>query len=78
MRTSQLNDAIGRLERATHRLREAWIDTRKAWDDTVAEDFEVRHLEPILPQCRYTVNAIHQLMNTFDKVERACSDPNEQ
>lgn len=75
MRTSELNDAIGRLERATHRLREAWIETRKAWDDSVAEDFEARHLEPVLPQLRYTVTAIQQLMGTFDQVGRVCSDP---
>jgi len=63
------------MERATQRLREAWGDTRKAWDDPVADDFEVRQLEPIMPQLRFTAAAIRQLSDTFAQAARECSDP---
>lgn len=75
MRTSNLIDSLGRLERATHRLREAWLETRKTWDDRVAEDFERRHLDPLIPQLRQTMAAVQELTATFDQMAKACADP---
>lgn len=74
MRTSELIDCLGRLERAAKRLHESWQETRVHWDDSVAEDFEQRHLEPILPQLKMTVTAIHQLADTFGQAHQACDD----
>ncbi len=76
MSVCDLNSAVLQIQRATKQLQDRWFETQEAWNDPVSREFQSKYLEPILPELRLTINAAHELMEQFDRGERACRDPN--
>jgi len=74
MALCDLNSSIVRLERATKRLRDQWIETKEAWDDSVSRDFEREYLEPLLPHVKLAMTSIHRLAEVFTEAEQECRD----
>lgn len=56
-----------RLQRATKKIQDRWIETKSEWDDRVSEQFQHRYLDPIVPQLQLTLVAIRDLMEVLDK-----------
>ncbi len=55
-----------RLQRATKRVQDRWIETVEAWDDSTSRKFQERYLDPIVPQMQLTLAAIHELLQVLD------------
>ncbi len=55
-----------RLQKATKRLQDRWLETSEQWDDVISRKFQERYLDPITPRLQLTLAAIHELMNVLD------------
>ncbi len=75
MTVCDLMTSMSSIQRATKRLEERWRETREVWNDSVAKDFQEKHLEPIVPELRITFSAIQELTELFAKAEKQCRDP---
>lgn len=75
MTVCDLMTSMSTIQRATKRLEERWRETREVWNDSVAKDFQEKHLEPIVPELRITFSAIQELTELFAKAEKHCRDP---
>ena len=78
MKTCDLVSAVGQLQRAANKLHDRWLQTEPYWNDSVRREFAKEHLEPLLPQLRATVAAIHRLSEIVEKGERECLDPDRE
>ena len=56
-----------RLQRATKKLQDRWLETKEEWDDNVSERFKDRYLDPIVPQMQLALGAIHELMEVLNQ-----------
>ena len=56
-----------RLQRATKKLQDQWLETKQQWDDNVAERFQDRYLQPIVPQMQLALAAIHDLSEVLNQ-----------
>lgn len=56
-----------RLQRATKKLQDRWLETKEEWDDNVSARFKDRYLDPIVPQMQLALGAIHELIEVLDK-----------
>lgn len=65
MRTDLITPST-RLQRATKKLQEQWLNTHDEWDDSVSDRFQEKYLDPIVPQLQLTLNSIHELMKVLD------------
>ncbi len=61
-----LNTPATRLQKATKRLQDRWLETSEDWDDVISRKFQERYLDPITPHMQLTLAAIHKLMNVLD------------
>lgn len=64
---SDFNTPSTRLQRATKKLQDHWLETKEEWDDKVSEQFKDRYLDPIIPQMQLALGAIHELMEVMDE-----------
>ena len=55
-----------RLQKATKRLQDRWLETSEQWDDVISRKFQERYLDPITPHMQLTLAALHELMNVLD------------
>ncbi len=61
-----LNTPATRLQKATKRLQDRWLETSEDCDDGISRKFQERYLDPIMPHMQLTLAAIHELMNVLD------------
>ena len=66
MRTDLITPST-RLQRATKKVQEKWLQANEDWDDRVSKKFQERYLDPIVPQMQLTLGAIHELMKMLDE-----------
>lgn len=66
MRTDLITPAT-RLQRATKKIQEKWLQTNEDWNDRVSRNFQERYLDPIVPQMQLTLGAVHELMKVLDE-----------
>ena len=66
MRTDLITPST-RLQRATKKVQEKWLQANEDWDDRVSKKFQERYLDPIVPQMQLTLGAIHELMKVLDE-----------
>ena len=64
---SDFNTPSTRLQRATKKLQDHWLETKENWDDRTSERFKDRYLDPIVPQMQLTITAIHELTEVIDQ-----------
>lgn len=74
MRICDLSSGVGRLTKATKRLREQWELTRAEWNDQNAADFERDVIAPLFPQVTLTLAAVQRMAEVLAEVERDCWD----
>ena len=55
-----------RLQKATKRLQDRWLETSEQWDDVISRKFQEKYLDPITPHMQLTLAALHELMNVLD------------
>jgi len=74
MKTWDLNTGASKLDEAADSLQIAWREAGEHWDDETARKFLQDYLEPLAPRVTRALDAIHRLMQVFDKAERECSE----
>jgi len=67
-----LGGGRGMLTDAVRALKREWQRCRNAWDDQTARRFETKHLAPIDPAARQTLEAMERLQTAADDARRAC------
>lgn len=68
---SDFNTPNTRLQRATKKIQDHWLETKQTWDDRVSERFQERYLDPIVPQLQLVISAIHELTEIIAQAELA-------
>ena len=63
----------GKLSYAAKNLRRKWDDIQENWKDVVRNDFEARHIHPLITQTTATSRGMHQLDEIIQKMRRDCS-----
>ena len=63
-----------RLQRATKKIQDRWLETKEEWDDAVSKRFQEKHLAPIIPQLQLTLGGIHELMKVLDEAVNETRD----
>lgn len=76
MRLCDFQTGVGRLQRETKRLKDSWRETKVHWNDAAAKQFEEKYLEPLIPNIKLALAAIHELAEVVDDAERECGDKN--
>lgn len=65
---------VGRLQRETKKLKDKWLETKPHWRDKAAKDFEGKYLEPLIPNLKLALAAIHELAEVIDDAENELGD----
>lgn len=74
MRLCDFQTGIGRLQRETKRLKDKWRETKVHWNDKAAKQFEEKYLEPLIPNIKLTLAAVHELAEIVEEAEKECGD----
>ena len=74
MRHCDLTSSVGRIHKAMATLREKWALTKEHWNDDASREFEEKHLQPLIPQLRFTMTAVQRLAEVVEKAEKDCED----
>lgn len=74
MALGSLIDGAGQLKSASDRLDEAWALARSSWNDSVAQNLDEEHLQPLFQQVRVTLDAIARLNGILVSACRDCED----
>jgi hypothetical protein len=69
-----LQTGIGRLQRETKRLQDAWDETKIHWDDKASREFEEKYLQPLLPLLQASTSAVHEYHEIVLEAEKECGD----
>jgi len=73
-RICDLQTGIGRLQRETKRLQDAWEEARTHWEDKASRDFEEKYLRPLLPLLQSSTAAMHEFHEAVLEAEKDCGD----
>ena len=69
-----LQTPIGRVQKETKRLNDAWQQTKVHWKDKASREFEETYLQPLIPTLQLTLAAVYELAEVVDEAEKACAD----
>lgn len=69
-----LKSSVTRLQKSARRIQERWMATKEHWDDPVSREFEEEYLQPIVPQIKLALAAVHEMAEVLDNAERECDD----
>lgn len=67
-----LGGGRGMLTDAVRALKREWRRCRDSWDDQSARRFDAKHITPIDPAARQTLEAMERLQAAADDARRAC------
>lgn len=62
----------GQLSKAIKLLELRWQEARMSWDDSAAEHFEKKFLEPLESDLRTAVSAMDHMAGVLARVRRDC------
>ena len=65
---------VGRLQRASAKLKEHWQDAKSHWNDRASQEFEKHHLQPLPAQLILAVAAIHKLADVLQQAVQELED----
>lgn len=74
MRICDLTSGMSGLQRETKTLQEQWVATKIHWQDDASREFEKVYLEPLLPNLRLALGALHEFSDSVQKAEAECRD----
>jgi len=77
MRVCDLTTPLGGLARAAKKLRESWSIVEAEWSDSVATDFSLAHVSPLLTEVSQAAAAIERFQEVLRKAERECGEESE-
>jgi hypothetical protein len=72
MRRCDLSTGAGRIRHALENLDIVWNESTAEWNDVVSQNFQERHLEPMLPRIKLALDAIGRMDLLISEVERDC------
>ena len=56
-----------RLQRATKKIQDKWLQAINQWEDPVSKRFQEKYLDPIVPHMQLTLGGLHELMQVLDE-----------
>lgn len=62
----------GQLAKSVRQLMLRWTETRTDWNDSAAENFEKKYLEPLEIDLRTAVSAMDHMATLLNQVRRDC------
>ena len=62
----------GQLAKSVKQLMLRWTETRTDWNDSAAETFEKKYLEPLEIDLRTAVSAMDHMATLLNQVRRDC------
>ncbi len=74
MKICDLQSGSGQLQRETKRIRDAWQQAKKSWQDGASKEFEDKYLQPLIPNIKLALAAVHELSEVMEKAERELGD----
>ncbi len=74
MRPWDLDTSAAQLRGAMEDLQLAWQLASEHWQDSVSQRFCEMHLEPIGPALKQTLNAVGQMQQLVNQMQREVSD----
>lgn len=72
MRPWDLDTSAAQLRSAMEDLQIAWQATTDHWQDGVSQKFCEAHLEPIGPALKQSLDAISQMQQLINQMQREC------
>ena len=72
MATIDLFTGAAHLRDATEELQSAWQQTTEDWNDPVSRKFCQRYLDPIGPSMKMSLDAIGQMGQMIQQMQREC------
>jgi len=70
MRPWDLDTGAARLRKATEELQIAWEQTAEQWQDAVSQKFCERHLEPISPAMKLSLDAVGRMQQLMNQIQQ--------
>ena len=55
-------------------MKDKWRETKVHWRDQAAKQFEEKYLEPLIPNLKLTLAAVHELAEIVADAEAECGD----
>jgi len=74
MRPWDLDTSAAQLRKAMEDLQEAWQITEEQWRDPVSQKFLESHLEPIVPAVKQTLEAVGQIQQLVNQMQKELND----
>ncbi len=62
-----------KLNYAIKTLRRHWDEVSPYWQDAVRDDFEARHIDPLVVKVNATVRGMNKLEEVLIRMKRECS-----
>ncbi len=72
MRPWDLDTSAARLRKATENLQIAWEETNEQWQDEVSHSFCEKHLEPIGPAMKLSIDAVGRMQQLLNQIQNEC------
>ncbi len=72
MRPWDFDTSAARLRKATEDLQIAWQQTAEQWNDEVSQKFCERHLEPIGPAMKLSLDAVGRMQQLMIQIQNEC------
>jgi len=72
MRLWDLDTSAARLRKATEGLQIAWEQTGEQWQDQVSQKFCERHLEPLGPAMKLSLDAVGRMQQLLKQIQNEC------
>lgn len=74
MRPWDLDTNANQLRKAIEELQSVWDETSVHWHDSVSQKFCENHLEPIGPVLKLTFDAVGQMQQLLNQIQRECGE----
>lgn len=72
MKSCDLETGAGRIRHALEELELAWAESTSQWNDEVSRAFAERHLEPLVPVVKTSLDAIGRMDTLLRSAQRDC------
>ncbi len=74
MRCCDLNTGLARIQRASGKLKERWLEVKAHWNDAACRRFEKEFLQPLPSEITLVAAAVYQLRDLVEQAEKELED----
>ena len=64
----------GQLSRALKDLKQRWLETKSSWDDSQADHFEEKYVDPLEQDLRSALSAMDTMAVLLSQARHDCSE----